>query len=77
MSVKDLKMHRLTLDVQDNVLDKLFYFLKNLPKKEVKIINDEVILKEKNNDFISFLVNQPIHVDSNIEFLTRDESNAR
>jgi len=70
-------MHRLTLDVQDNVLDKLFYFLKNLPKKEVKIINDEVILKEKNNDFISFLVNQPIHVDSNIEFLTRNESNAR
>jgi len=40
-------MHRLTLDVQDNVLDKIFYFLNNLPTKEVKIIKDEITKAEQ------------------------------
>lgn len=70
-------MHRLTLDVQDNVVDKIFYFLKNLPLKEVKIVSDEIVSKEKGEDFISFLVNKPLHIDKNIEFLTREEANER
>jgi len=40
-------MHRITLDVQDNVLDKIFYFLNNLPKNEVKVIKDEVPVEKK------------------------------
>ena len=33
-------MHTIRLDVQDSVLDKVLYFLQNLPKNEVKIIED-------------------------------------
>ena len=70
-------MHRLILNVNDSVLDKVFYFLNNLPKNDVTIITDEIVSKDKNKDFISSLVNKPIHIESNINFLTRDESNER
>ena len=70
-------MHRLILNVNDSVLDKVFYFLNNLPKNDVTIITDEIISKDKNKDIISSLVNKPIHIESNINFLTRDESNER
>ena len=36
-------MHRLILDVNDNVMDKIIYFLNHLPKKDVKIVQDKVI----------------------------------
>jgi hypothetical protein len=70
-------MHRLILDVNDNVLDKVFYFLNNLPKQDVKIIANETIEKDKNLDFISVLTEKPITVEKSIEFLSRDESNDR
>ncbi len=70
-------MHRLILNVNDSVLDKVFYFLNNLPKNDVTIITYEIISKDKNKDIISSLVNKPIHIESNISFLTRDESNER
>ena len=70
-------MHRLILNVNDNVLDKVFYFLNNLPKQDVKIIANEIIERDKNLDFISTVVNQPITVSKSIEFLSRDESNER
>ena len=40
-------MHRLVIDVNENVLDKIIYFLNNLPKKDVKVVEDNV-LEEKN-----------------------------
>jgi len=40
-------MHRLILDVNDNVMDKIVYFLNNLPQKDVKIIQDKVIDSQK------------------------------
>ncbi len=48
-------MHRLVIDVNENVLDKIMYFLKHLPKKDVRVIADDV-LNEKNakNNFIDF-----------------------
>jgi len=70
-------MHRLILNVNDNVLDKVFYFLNNLPKQDVKIIANETIIKDENVDFISALTNKPIAVNRSIEFLSRDESNER
>jgi len=36
-------MHSIRLDIQDNVFDKVIYFLSNLPKNEVKIVEDKVI----------------------------------
>ncbi len=40
-------MHRLILDINDSVMDKIVYFLRNLPKKDVKIVKDEVIKTQK------------------------------
>lgn len=40
-------MHRLVLDVNDSVMDKIVYFLSHLPKKDVKIVKDEVINTQK------------------------------
>ena len=70
-------MHRLILNVNDNVLDKVFYFLNNLPKQDVKIIANETIEKDKDLDFISVLTSKPIVVNQSIEFLSRNESNER
>jgi hypothetical protein len=70
-------MHRLILNVNDNVIDKVFYFLNNLPKQDVKIIANETIEKNKDLDFISALTNKPITVNKSIEFLSRNESNER
>ena len=70
-------MHRLILNVNDDVLDKVFYFLNNLPKQDVKIIANETIDKDQDLDFIAALTNKPIIVNNSIEFLTRNESNER
>ena len=70
-------MHRLILNVNDDVLDKVFYFLNNLPKQDVKIIANETIDKDQDVDFISTLTSKPIVVNKSIEFLSRNESNER
>jgi len=36
-------MHSIRLDIQDNVFDKVIYFLNNLPKNEVKIVENSFI----------------------------------
>ncbi|PHR58376.1 MAG: hypothetical protein COA44_02705 [Arcobacter sp.] len=36
-------MHSIRLDIQDNVFDKVIYFLNNLPKNDVKIIENNFI----------------------------------
>ena len=35
-------MHAIKLNVQDNVFDKVIYFLQNLPKNEVEIVEDKI-----------------------------------
>ena len=48
-------MHRLVLDVNDSVMDKIIYFLNHLPKKDVKIIQDEKIdIQKSENNIIDF-----------------------
>ena len=36
-------MHTLKLNIQDSVFDKVYYFLSNLPKNEVEIVENSVI----------------------------------
>lgn len=36
-------MHTLKLNIQDSVFDKVYYFLSNLPKNEVEIVEGRVI----------------------------------
>jgi len=47
-------MHTLTLKIQDNVLDKVIYFLSHLPKQEVEIIEDKIEPKTFQVDMSSF-----------------------
>ncbi len=42
-------MHSIQLDIEDNVFDKVIYFLQNLPKNEVRI--SEHILQADTNSF--------------------------
>ncbi|MDD5399872.1 MAG: hypothetical protein PHQ93_01615 [Sulfurimonas sp.] len=67
-------MHTLKLKVQDSVFDKIMYFLQNLPKSEVEIVEDKVTLKNQ-PDFIEYLSSNPVAVNS--DFLSRTEANAR
>jgi len=46
-------MHTITLNVKDNVFDKIIYFLKNLPKDEVEIIEDKVVKENEDIDYWS------------------------
>ena len=39
-------MHSIRVNIQDSVLDKVLYFLQNLPKNEVYIVEDNIIGKE-------------------------------
>ena len=36
-------MHTIKLHIEDKVFDKVIYFLKNLPKNEVEIVEDIVV----------------------------------
>jgi len=36
-------MHTLKLNIQDSVFDKVIYFLQNLPKNEVSIVESKVV----------------------------------
>lgn len=67
-------MHTLRLKVHDNVFDKIMYFLQNLPKNEVEVIEEKVVQKT-DADFIAFLSSNPVSIHGN--FLTRDQSNER
>ena len=75
-------MHTITLKVQDHVLDKIVYFLHNLPKKDVQIISDKSessVDKQNTNDddFISKLIENPVHLDENVSFLSREKAHER
>lgn len=60
-------MHRLVLDVNDSVMDKIVYFLNHLPQKDVKIVKDEVLVlqqkEQKILDFSNFHVNAFKNID--------------
>lgn len=67
-------MHTLKLKIQDSVFDKIMYFLQNLPKNEVEVI-EEKVMSNANADFITFLSSNPITFKG--DFLTKEEANAR
>jgi hypothetical protein len=58
------------------MLDKVMYFLKNLPNNKVKVL-EESSIPSPPEDFIEYLVNHPIQLDTTTEFLSHNESNAR
>ncbi len=70
-------MHTLTIKVNDRVFDKVVYFLNNLPKHDIEIISNKSEHKKEGEDFISFLANNPIKVEKDITFLTREEAHER
>lgn len=72
-------MHTITINIKDNVLDKVIYFLQNLPKQDVEIVSDTIV-KDRNlleDDFISYLVRNPVDISKETAFLSRDEAHER
>lgn len=67
-------MHSMKLYVEDSVFDKVMYFLKNLPKNEVKIVEETKHCDK--NDFIEFMSSNPFSFSQDT-FLSRDDANAR
>lgn len=67
-------MHTLRLNVQDSVFDKIMYFLKNLPRSEVEVIEEKICSNGK-KDFIEHFSSNPVNLNN--AFLTRTEANAR
>ena len=54
------------------VFNKIVYFLKNLHRQDIKII-----FNKTEEDFISFLAHNPIKVEKDLIFLTREEVHER
>lgn len=69
-------MHRLTLNISDNSFKKIFEFLKKFSEKEVKIIENQMINKTQ-NDFIYNLINNPLNLNNDIKFFSREQANER
>ena len=72
-------MHTITINIKDSVLDKVVYFLQNLPKQDVEIISDTIVKDENliEDDFISYLVHNPVDISNETAFLSRDEAHER
>ncbi len=70
-------MHTLTIKVHERVLDKIVYFLDNLPKQDIEIISNQVEDVDKREDFISFLAHNPIKVEPDLKFFSREEVHER
>ncbi len=71
-------MHTLTIRIEDRVIDKVVYFLKNLPRQDVEIMSDEVMRNHKESeDFISYLAANPREVAKEFSFLSREEIHER
>lgn len=70
-------MHTITIKVNDKVFDKVVYFLNNLPKRDIEIISNKSEYKREGEDFISFLANNPVKVEKDTTFLTREEAHER
>jgi len=66
-------MQTFTVNIHDNLVDKVFGFLKSLPKNEVEIIetNDNKNSKDTNSKFTA------ISIDTKIFKFDREEANAR
>jgi len=46
-------MHTLRLNIEDSVFDKVIYFLQNLPKNDVEIVENKIIAKDEEWDYWS------------------------
>ena len=70
-------MHTIMIRVNERVLDKVVYFLKNLPKQDIEIISNQKDSNKTEEDFISFLAHNPVKVDNALTFLSREEAHER
>ena len=63
-------MKTIKLSINDSIFDKIMFFLKNLPKKDVKIEIEEepdTHTKTKNHRFVSFFRSSPLSDSIDLE----------
>jgi len=66
-------MHSINLRINDKVIDKVLYFLENLPKNEVEIVENSYVLQQKS--IVKKLNAVALHT-SGFKF-NREDANAR
>jgi len=66
-------MHTIKLNIQDSVFEKVIYFLQNLPKNEVEIVEDDSFVKSK----AKAIGLKAISLKTKNFKFDRDEANAR
>lgn len=59
-------MHTLKLNIQDSVFEKVIYFLQNLPRNEVEIIEEKATSVDF--DFIEYFSSNPVAIDHDVKF---------
>jgi hypothetical protein len=63
-------MYSVKLEINDNVFDKVIYFLQNLPKNEVKV---DIVKEIKNDDTTQIEMQSELNAYSNHSANTIDE----
>lgn len=66
-------MHSISLRIQDKVIDKVMYFLENLPENEVEILENSYVVPQEG---IAKKLNAVSLLTSGFKF-DREEANAR
>jgi len=66
-------MHSISLRIHDKVIDKVMYFLENLPENEVEILEDSYVVPQEG---IAKKLNAVSLLTSGFKF-DREEANAR
>jgi len=60
-------MYTIKLDVNDSIFDKVMFFLKNIPIKNLEVKKVDDIQAQKKDDIISFFQSSPLRGEINLE----------
>lgn len=68
-------MYSIKLDVNDNIFDKVMYFLKNIPSDDIKIKEIQNTKIENKNDLVKFFQSSPLVDTINLNRETEQYTN--
>ena len=60
-------MYTIKLDVNDSIYDKVMFFLKNIPVKNIEVKKVDDAEAEKKDDIVSFFQSSPLKDALNLE----------
>ena len=60
-------MYTIKVDVNDTIYDKVMFFLKNIPVKNISVERKDDLKPKKQNDIVSFFQSSPIAGEISLE----------